>query len=421
MKAAKCYEAGLVSFFLIGIVFMNIWFVSAGWRNYEDKMAILNQMICADTDSGLDQAIRMLQSDEPGSVSDLEQYGYFKSFKNRYYASFIRQSMLVSGGFVLFIVLLMALFLAEKRQRQKAEKKYIRQLGQEIELLCKEKQDRQRECGNSQDVRSLRISSASEPEAAYLNDRLEMLRADISAMREQAYEEKEKTKSMVTDISHQLKTPVAALDTCFSVLEHMTLCEAEREEFFGRCRNEMDGLKILLDALGQISYMETGMIRMTMEHAGIFDTLLLAANRSYPKASAKQMELEFDYEPGLERLTIVQDKKWLCEAFVNLIDNAIKYSPPESHIRIQIQKQIYFVRVEIADQGIGIIQKERHKIFQRFYRGSDQRVRKESGSGVGLYLVRAIIERHRGSVFVKAGMGRKEGYPGSSFIVHLPV
>ena len=421
MRAEKFYRYSLGSLFFIGIVLMNLCFVSTGWRNYEDKMAILNQIIRADTDIGLDQAIQMMQSDESDSVRYLEQYGYLKSFQNRYYVDFLKQCMRLTGGSFFFLLLILFLFFAEKRQRQKSEKKYFKQLGQEIELLCKEKQDGQRESGRFKDTCRLPVASVCASEAAYLNDQLEMLRTDIFSMRKQAYEEKEKTKSIVTDISHQLKTPVAALDTCFSVMETMTLCEAEREEFFARCRNELDGLKTLLDALVQISYMETGMMQMTLEYTGIFDTLIQAANRSYPKASEKQMELEFDYEPELEQLKIWQDKKWLCEAFVNLMNNAIKYSPPESQICIRIQKRVYYVRIEIADQGIGIGKKERHKIFQRFYRSTDQRVRKESGSGIGLYLVRAIVERHHGTISVRAGTERKEGYPGSIFVVHLPV
>ena len=248
MRAEKFYRYSLGSLFFIGIVFMNLCFVSTGWRNYEDKMAILNQIIRADTDTGLDQAIQMMQSDESDSVRYLEQYGYLKSFQNRYYVDFLKQCMRLTGGSFFFLLLILFLFFAEKRQRQKSEKKYFKQLGQEIELLCKEKQDGQRESGRFKDSCRLPVASVCASEAAYLNDQLEMLRTDIFSMRKQAYEEKEKTKSIVTDISHQLKTPVAALDTCFSVMETMTLCEAEREEFFARCRNELDGLKTLLDA-----------------------------------------------------------------------------------------------------------------------------------------------------------------------------
>ncbi len=97
MRAEKFYRYSLGSLFFIGIVLMNLCFVSTGWRNYEDKMAILNQIIRADTDIGLDQAIQMMQSDESDSVRYLEQYGYLKSFQNRYYVDFLKQCMRLTG------------------------------------------------------------------------------------------------------------------------------------------------------------------------------------------------------------------------------------------------------------------------------------------------------------------------------------
>ena len=105
MRAEKFYRYSLGSLFFIGIVLMNLCFVSTGWRNYEDKMAILNQIIRADTDTGLDQAIQMMQSDESDSVRYLEQYGYLKSFQNRYYVvyAFNRRIFFLSASDFVFI------------------------------------------------------------------------------------------------------------------------------------------------------------------------------------------------------------------------------------------------------------------------------------------------------------------------------
>ena len=132
----------------------------------------------------------------------------------------------------------------------------------------------------------------------------------------------------------------------------------------------------------------------------------------------KGLNFVFDYATKqLEALcTVMQDKRWLGEAIINVLDNAIKYSPEHSKITIRLQKRTGFVRIEIEDQGIGIPQSEYHKIFQRFYRGTAPEVREKSGTGIGLYLSRQIIEQHGGTITVASGKVRK----GSTFLIQLP-
>ena len=112
----------------------------------------------------------------------------------------------------------------------------------------------------------------------------------------------------------------------------------------------------------------------------------------------------------------MQDKRWLGEAVINVLDNAVKYSPCGSKIFIRLQKRNYLVRMEIEDQGIGIPQNEYHKIFQRFYRGSSKEVMEKSGTGIGLFLSREIIEKHGGTIMVTSGKKKK----GSTFVIQLP-
>ena len=90
---------------------------------------------------------------------------------------------------------------------------------------------------------------------------------------------------MVSDISHQLKTPVAALDTCFSILLRNNLSETEQQEFRIRCRSALDGLETLLQSLLEISKLETGLIQLDQKTLPIMDTIISAVNRTYPKAA----------------------------------------------------------------------------------------------------------------------------------------
>ena len=249
-----------------------------------------------------------------------------------------------------------------------------------------------------------------------IGDRLKQLGHQIVTKNTRITEEKESTKALVTDISHQLKTPVAALDTCFSVLMQNDLSATEQEEFRIRCRSALDGLETLLQSLLEISKMETGLIQINKKKLPLMDTVISAVNRTYPKADEKEIEFVFDYAKELETCMVMQDKRWLGEAVINVLDNAIKYSPDGSKIFIRLQKRNDLVRMEIEDQGIGIPQNEYHKIFQRFYRGSSREVMEKSGTGIGLFLSREIIEKHAGTITVTSGKKKK----GSMFVIQLP-
>ena len=239
----------------------------------------------------------------------------------------------------------------------------------------------------------------------------------ISLFRQQAEIEREETKVLVTDISHQLKTPVAALKTSFEILQSDNLSEAEYQEFLERCCNQILRLEELVSALVNISRMETGMIVLEKADRNLFDTILLAVNRIYPKSEEKAIEIELESEKELQQVKVFHDPKWLCEAFLNVLENAVKYSANQTKITIRMIKMTVYLRIEIEDEGIGIPRKEWNRIFQRFYRGEAREVQEESGSGVGLYLAREIVSRHEGTLVVSAPRHKKQG---SCFVFQLP-
>ncbi len=233
----------------------------------------------------------------------------------------------------------------------------------------------------------------------------------------QAGAEREGTKALVTDISHQLKTPVAALKTSFEVLQSGDLNEMERQEFLGRCGVQILRLEELVSALVNISRMETGMIELRKEERRLFDTILLAVNRIYFRAEEREIEIGLEAEEELQQIRVLHDARWLCEAFLNVLENAVKYSESRTKVTIRMIRMTVYVRVEIEDEGIGIPRKEWNKIFQRFYRGEAETVQRESGSGVGLYLAREIASRHEGTLVVAAP---RHGRQGSCFVFQLP-
>lgn len=221
----------------------------------------------------------------------------------------------------------------------------------------------------------------------------------------------------MTDISHQLKTPAAALKTSFEILQSDNLNESEQKEFLDRCRIQILRLEELVGALVNISRMETGMIELKKEDKYMFETLLLAVSRIYPKAEEKEIEIELEAEEPLQQIKVYHDTKWLSEAFLNVLENAVKYSKCQTKITIRMIKMTVFLRIEIEDEGIGILKKEWNRIFQRFYRGAAKEVQEAPGSGVGLYLAREIVHRHEGTLVAAAPRGGKSG---SCFVFQLP-
>lgn len=251
-----------------------------------------------------------------------------------------------------------------------------------------------------------------------LYNRLESLGQKLKWNEERMRQEKEETKALVTDISHQLKTPVASIKMCYQLLEEEDLQTNEKKEFMDRLGEQITHLDGLLAALVNISRMETGMITIQKEEANIFETVVQAVNQVYMKAEVKGIEIAIDSRsPETEKLTLPHDIKWTKEAIVNVLENAIKYSPQHSKIQIIMEKQIHFLRIEIKDEGIGIKKEEVNRIFQRFYRGKHQVIKQAEGSGVGLYLTRKILEEQGGNITVVMPYGKKT--KGSTFVIML--
>ena len=230
-------------------------------------------------------------------------------------------------------------------------------------------------------------------------------------------QERDHTKTLVTDISHQLKTPISALKSCFSMCMEADT-ETERSDFLERCALQMNNLESLVTALVNISRLETSLITLHPEETILSDILMNAVNIIYEKALQKNITIEVDNSEGEEAasLSLLLDKKWTAEAIANILDNAVKYSPVGSAVTLRLHKLYSYVRIEIEDAGIGIPKAESNQIFKRFYRGSHPTVKQSAGSGVGLYLSRRIIEEQNGTVVVKSAVKQ-----GSVFVVQLPL
>ena len=371
------------------------------YEDYKYKMNLMTEIAAKEEFSGLDAVSELLkdkdiETNEQGRRL-LEQYGYWGNKGNAFYMQFRHQVMVTGAVSTVICVLLLTFLLYWKKKEDACHQKILDQL-EEILIRFRE--------NKFDDL----LKAENHAELEKLNDQLEAIGHHIQLIKEEARAEKENTKEMVSDISHQLKTPMAALKTCFYM--YLDASDAdEKTEFLKRSETQLEKLEQLIASLMNISRLETAMISLTKESILLSDLLVDAVNGVYEKARRKSIEISVQ---ETENITLHLDKHWTSEAVINVLDNAVKYSPQNSHITISIEKQHFYTLVKITDEGIGISQSEYNKIFQRFYRSNHSYVKKTEGSGVGLYLTRMILER-------QGGLIRVESVPekGSTFILQF--
>lgn len=209
--------------------------------------------------------------------------------------------------------------------------------------------------------------------------------------------EKDKIKTLIADISHQTKTPIANVLLYAQLLEEQA---PECREYTAALSGQARKLQSLIEALVKTSRLETGVLVLRPRPGPLRPMLESAAAQFAPRAAEKGLTLTL--EPT--EAEAVFDPKWTAEAVCNLIDNAVKYTPSGS-VTVSARAYELFARIDVTDTGPGIVEGE--PVFQRFYRGAE--ASDVEGSGVGLYLVRQIAGGQGGyvKVFSRPGKGAK--------------
>ncbi|MBC6002248.1 MAG: HAMP domain-containing sensor histidine kinase [Paeniclostridium sordellii] len=242
-----------------------------------------------------------------------------------------------------------------------------------------------------------------------INSDLNKLSRSLNLKIKNINKEKESIKELVTDISHQLKTPLASLKLYNSLLLEEELDEEDRIEFLTTNKMSINKLHNLIDSLVNISRLEASMISIKKEDKSIKQTLTKAIDSVKGKANLKNIKISVkDFEDKI----ILHDSKWTEESIFNILENGVKYTHDNGKIEVSLQETINFIRIDIKDNGIGIDKSEFNNIFKRFYRS--EKVEEVEGSGVGLYLSRKIIESQGGNIIVSSKIGQ-----GSKFSLFL--
>ena len=221
-------------------------------------------------------------------------------------------------------------------------------------------------------------------------------------------QEREKLQELVSDISHQTKTPLSNILLYTQLLQEQDI-DGQSRQLVDEIRQQSEKLEFLIQSLVKTSRLETGTFQLAPLKNNIDSVIDAAIEQITPKAKSKQIKIMYSSQSHTAKFDI----KWTQEALFNILDNAVKYSPRNSVIKITVYAYEMFACVLVADQGIGIPEEELPRIFGRFYRG--QNVREQNGVGIGLYLCRQIIEGQGGYITVESTVNQ-----GSIFKIFLP-
>lgn len=261
------------------------------------------------------------------------------------------------------------------------------------------------------------VGSFDESRFSRLEAKLEEYLSSASISAQNVKNEKDKLKELISDISHQTKTPISNLVLYGELLEGSELTE-EQKSNVKAILTQTEKLRFLIDSLVKLSRLESGIIQLERKKTEVFPILQNVVEQVQERATAKGLSLILKETSAIATI----DSKWTQEAIFNIADNAVKYTDQGS-ITISATDFDMFVRIDISDTGKGIPEEDLPKIFGRFYRGSS--TKSEEGVGIGLHLAREIVSGQGGYIKVKSMPPQKAvlaipDQPVTTFSVFLP-
>ncbi len=232
----------------------------------------------------------------------------------------------------------------------------------------------------------------------------------LNQQKEASIRDREQLEEIISDISHQIKTPMSNIKMYSDILKNRELTKEKQREFLGLVQLQIDKLESLIDSMIEMSQMEVGMISVLPKRQPLIKLIEEAVCGIAVKAEKKNMDISILCD---ERLMACYDLKWTTEALVTVLDNAVKYSDENGEIKISVLELGFFIKVQVTDNGKGIEEGNFTQIFKRFYR--EPEVQQVEGVGIGLFLAQEILKKQKGYVDVKSSPGR-----GSTFSLYLP-
>lgn len=247
----------------------------------------------------------------------------------------------------------------------------------------------------------IEIEENEEGELSRLQNELYKITVMLRESSELAGQQKKALADSVSDISHQLKTP---LTSCLVLLDNLSesenMTEETRRRFLSEITGQLTSVSWLVQVLLKLSRLDAGVVELKEEEVSVSALIREAVEKVGLLAEWKQIDIQV---MGEEEPFIKGDRHWLEEALVNLIKNAIEHSPEDSEIRIQVEDNQVYTCIHVRDFGSGISYEDQKHIFERFYRSADAG---EDSVGIGLALAQEIMKRQNGYLTVESEPGQ---------------
>ena len=243
-----------------------------------------------------------------------------------------------------------------------------------------------------------------------INHRLARLYEVLREKQESIAKDRADLQELISDISHQVKTPISNLKMVNATLLEQPVPEEKRREFLMASSDQLEKLDFLMQAMIKTSRLETGIISLERKIQPLYDTLAASLGGILLNAERKNIHVSVECPTDI---LLAHDKKWTSEALFNILDNAVKYTPADGNIQVSVQNWEFYVKIDITDSGKGVAEDRQGMIFKRFYR--EEEVHDIEGIGIGLYLAREIVTMQGGYIKITSTAGC-----GSTFSVFLP-
>ena len=251
----------------------------------------------------------------------------------------------------------------------------------------------------------VRIACDEEGEIYRLFHVVNTLAAGLNAQLSKKNQEKEFLKDTISDISHQLKTPLAALNIYNGLMQDGTENMADIQTFVALSEKELDRMEMLVQNLLKITKLDVGSIVFERHMESVSE--MMEESREHFRYRAKQEQKHLIYS-GDEDVRLLCDRSWLMEAIDNLVKNALDHTKEEDTVSVTWQQFSSVVQIRVMDNGSGIHPEDLYHIFKRFYRS---RFSKDTqGLGLGLPLAKSIIEAHGGTIEVDSTLGQRTSF-----------
>jgi two-component system, OmpR family, sensor histidine kinase BaeS len=242
------------------------------------------------------------------------------------------------------------------------------------------------------------------------NDEIADLGGSLNHLAEQLMHQEQLRKTMTADVAHELRTPLATLKSHMeAMIDGVWMPTPERLE---SCYEEIERLRFLVGDLEQLTEMESPHFKLKLHKENV--SAIVHRNIEACRASFAQKGINLLFE-GLTNVEATLDRQRLGQIVVNLLTNALKFTPQGGKVFVELKEEEHAVLIIISDTGIGMNEDDLRFVFERFFRVEKSRDRKSGGSGIGLTIVKKLVEAHGGTIRMESRLGE-----GTSVEIHLP-